>query len=289
MIDFHLHLWPHDLGTPQPTFELLERYCERAAEAGIDQIAVTEHSYRFTRVAAEVIPHWERPLHGEVAEASAHVLELEGGADLDGYVRALDEAKRQGLPLLVGLEVDYWPGAIAAMAEVVADYPFDVLLGSVHWLDDWLFDAYEIPAFARRWTERDTDEVYDQYVDSVIDLAQSGLVDVLAHVDVIKVAGHIPSNIEEHYNRLISAVVAADVAVEFSSGGLRKPTAATYPTIDMMKRLVEVDVPLTTASDAHTVDQVGHRFDVLDAALDAAGAISLASFAKRQRHLIERQ
>ncbi len=288
VIDFHLHLWVHEPGTPPPTFEILEQYCERAARVGIDQIAITEHTHRFTRVAAEVTPHWNRPLHGELAEATAHLLEVEGGADLDGYVGALHEAKRRGLPLLIGLEVDYWPGAMEAMAQVVADYPFDILLGSVHWLDDWLFDAYGIPAFARPWAERDIDEVYNQYVDSVVDLIQSGLVDVLAHLDVIKVAGHAPSRTSEHYDRLASAVCAGDVAVEFSSGGLRKPAAATYPTIDMMKRLVEVGVPLTTASDGHTIDQIGHRFDVLEAALDEAGATSLASFSGRQRHLIAR-
>ena len=82
--------------------------------------------------------------------------------------------------MLVGLEVDYLPGALDAMKAVVDEYPFDVLLGSVHWLDEWLFDAYDNEAFARRWAERDLDGVFSQYVDHVLDLAASGLVDVLA-------------------------------------------------------------------------------------------------------------
>ncbi len=162
MLDLHLHVWPHQPGTPNPTLETLERYCDAAAAQGIEQIAITEHSHRFTRVINEVVPHWERPTQGPVADATAHVLEIEGGADLEAYVSALTDAQGAGLPVLIGLEVDYLPGAMPAMAAVLADYPFDVLLDSVHWLDEWLFDAYGTPAFAEQWDQRDVDDVYTQ-------------------------------------------------------------------------------------------------------------------------------
>jgi histidinol-phosphatase (PHP family) len=61
-----------------------------------------------------------------------------------------------------------------AMAEVLEDYPFDVLLGSVHWLDAWLFDAYGNEVFAAQWEERDTDAVFAQYVDSVLEPSADG-------------------------------------------------------------------------------------------------------------------
>ncbi len=60
MLDLHLHVWPHQPGTPTPTLSELERYCEVAAARGIEQIAITEHSHRFTRVIDQVMPHWER-------------------------------------------------------------------------------------------------------------------------------------------------------------------------------------------------------------------------------------
>ncbi|MEL7208960.1 MAG: PHP domain-containing protein, partial [Actinomycetota bacterium] len=167
MFDHHLHVWTHGPGTPQPSYDQLARYCEAAAAVGVEQIAITEHSHRFDRVLREVSPHWRRPLTGEAAEATAHVLAVEGGGDLDRYVATLVDAQERGLPLLVGLEVDWWPGADRAMAAVLDDYPFDVLLGSVHWIDEWLFDAYDTPAFARR---RQRQDLVDIAVEHRVDL-----------------------------------------------------------------------------------------------------------------------
>lgn len=283
MLDLHLHVWPHQPGTLTPTRQQLERYCEAAAALGIEQIAITEHSHRFVRILEDVFPHWRRPMTGPVAEATAHVLDVEGGADLDAYVEALLDAQQSGLPLLIGLEVDYLPGAMSAMGEVIADYPFDLLLGSVHWLDEWLFDAYGTEAFANRWDERDTDEVFAQYVDHVLDLAVSGCVDVLAHIDVIRVAGYEAPNAAAHERRLVEGLADLDVVIEFSSAGLRKPAADTYPSGPLLCDLHRCGAGFTTASDAHVVDQIGADFDVLSAALDRLNIDELVTFHRRSR------
>lgn len=288
MIDLHTHVWRHEPGTPTPTLDQLAAYCEAAAAAGITEVAVTEHSHRFTRIADEVFPHWDRPRSGAVAEATDHVLDVEGGGDLDAYVSALVEAQVYGLPILVGLEVDHLPGATEAMSTVLAEYPFDVLLGSVHWLDEWLFDAYGTEAFAARWNDRDLDEVFAQYVDAVLDLAASGTVDVLAHLDVIKVAGHRAPRLAEHEARLVEGLAQTDIAIEFSSAGFRKPVADTYPSASLLDGLLAAGLPLTTASDAHRVEQIGAGFDVLRRALDERGVHGLATFRRRRRHTTAR-
>lgn len=249
MLDLHVHVWPHGRGTPVPTLGQLEQYCEKAIAEGVTEIAITEHSHRFQRIMDSVGPEWVRPRVGGVADATERILEDESGADLDAYVDVLQRAQEAGLPLLIGLEVDYLPGAMGAMKAVLDDYPFDVLLGSVHWLDDWLFDAFEVPAFARRWHERDLDEVFSQYVDSVLDLAQSGVVDVLAHIDVIKVAGFVAPKLRDHEDRLVEGLVGTNMAIEFSSAGLRKPVESTYPSSQLLDKLLTIGLPFTTASD----------------------------------------
>lgn len=269
-----------------PSLALLEQYCERAHLLGVTQVAVTEHSHRFTRIQTDVFPHWNRQRLGEVAEATDRVLSVEGGADLDGYVEALLDAQDRGLPILIGLEVDHLPGTAEAMAQVLTEYPFDVLLGSVHWLDDWLFDAYGIPAFAQRWRERPVDEVYSEYADAVTDLIHTGLVDVLAHIDVIKVAGHRPDQPERHEDRLFNAIVEGGVAVEFSSAGLRKEAQETYPSTRLLQRLVHAQVPITTASDAHNVDQIAQDFDKLRTSLTHLDITDIAAFRRRTRYQV---
>jgi histidinol-phosphatase (PHP family) len=182
--------------------------------------------------------------------------------------------------------VDHLPGANEAIAEILEAYPFDLLLGSVHWLGAWLFDAYGTEAFASEWDRRPIDDVWDAYVDAVADLARSGAVDVIAHVDVIKVAGHRPVDLAAFEARLGSALAAGGVAVEVSSAGLRKPAQELYPSPSLLGRLHEAGVAMTTASDAHRPDQLGYRFEEVYATLRRIGVESLTTFSRRRRQRI---
>ena len=237
MLDFHMHVWPHGPGTPTPTYDQLASYCETATARGIECIAITEHSHRFTRIAEEVIPNWKRGDDCALNAASDDVLAREGGGDLDAYVDALVRAKERGLPLLVGLEVDYFDGAAEAMAQVLADYPFDLRLGSVHWLNAWLFDDYFTAVFADQWKVRDVSSVWSSYVDHILALVGTGMVDVLGHLDLVKVCGYRPPDIAVHETRL-EGLAGSEVAVEVSSAGLRKPAAELYPSASLLDRIV---------------------------------------------------
>lgn len=55
--------------------------------------------------------------------------------DLERYVEAVVQAPDRGLPVKLGLEVDYVPGREEALREILAPYPWDYLLGSVHFVD----------------------------------------------------------------------------------------------------------------------------------------------------------
>ena len=93
---------------------------------------------------------------------------------------------------MIGLEVDYYEGRMDAVADLLAGYPFDVLLGSVHWVGGWRFDDIDDPASMAEWPARQVDACWDAYTEALEELAASGACDVLAHPDLIKAAGHIP-------------------------------------------------------------------------------------------------
>ena len=218
----------------------------------------------------------------QLIEATDRVWRQEGGARLDAYVDALVSAQDRGLPLLVGLEVDWLPGANDGIARLLDPYPFDVLLGSVHWLGSWLFDAYGDATFAVEWASRNTSNVWRAYADAVIDLVRSGHVDVIAHPDVIKVAGHRPHDVETFESRLCDALTASDTVVEISTAGWRKPADELYPSPDMLRKLHERGVAVTTASDAHRADQIGYRFGDLRRELSDIGIDVLTTFRQRR-------
>lgn len=281
MLDLHTHLWRHEPGTVLPSFDQLARFCEHAVEVGVDHVAITEHCHRFVEVANIARPLWTSDGDPELSVATEHVWQVEGGAHLDDYVEVLVAAQERGLPLLVGLEVDFLPGADPAVGELLAQYPFDVLLGSVHWLGGWLFDAYGDRVFAREWERRSVDDVWDAYVDAVIELAGSGRVDVLAHLDVIKVAGHRPRDVAGFESRLCEAIVTAGIVVEVSTAGWRKPANELYPSLTLLEALQRSGVLFTTASDAHDLNQIGYRFDDLRVALTNVGVDTLTTFKRR--------
>ena len=281
MLDYHVHLWPHGQRDRAPTTEQFGAYCAQAA-AGVTEIAVTEHLFRFVQAGAVLGGFWDDDPRPALRRTMAAYWDEHAHADLDAYVEAVSTAKAAGLPVVLGLEVDHYPGRMDEVATLLEGYPFDVLLGSVHWLGAWGFDHFDDAVVAAEWGARTTDSVWSAYTDAVEELATSGVCDVLAHPDLCKVTGRVPAVPDEHYDRLADAVAAGGLAAEVSSAGWRKPVAEAYPAPPLLERFRARGVPVTTASDAHRSSEVGYRFDDLAQLLAASGYDSLTAYSSRQ-------
>jgi histidinol-phosphatase (PHP family) len=228
IVDYHMHL--RDPGERiDHTVGGVERFAATAAERGVDEIGFTEHVYYFRQTRGL----WTHPYQIERCVY-----------DLDAYVEAVVEAKRRGLPVKLGLEVDYVGARQGELAEALSPYPWDYLLGSVHWIDGLAVD--QEPGI---WAAASVDEVWRRYFGALRELAASGHVDVLAHPDLAKIFGRRPERIE--YPSLVG------VALEISTAGLHKPVGEIYPDMVMLARRP----PITLASDAHTPANVGRDFD----------------------------
>jgi histidinol-phosphatase (PHP family) len=251
IVDYHMHLrGPGE--RVDHTVAAAEQFVETAARRGVDEIGFSEHVYYFRQVA-EI---WELPYQHERAVW-----------DLDAYCDAVLEAKRRGLPVKLGLEVDYVSGRQERLAELLSPYPFDYLLGSVHWLDGLPVD--QEPGI---WAELSVEAVWRQYFDALCELAESGTVDVLAHPDLPKIFGRRPGRdvLVALHERAAEVMAASGVALEISTAGLRKPVGELYPDYGLLRACVRRGVPVTLASDAHGAELVGQAFDdALELAHDA--------------------
>ena len=201
--------------------------------------------------------------------------EFHATADLDTYVTLAQAAQDAGLPVVIGLEVDYYPGRMDEVADLLAGYPFDVLLGSVHWLGAWRFDDLDDPVSLGEWSARQVDACWETYTGALEELAASGACDVLAHPDLIKVAGHRPDSPAEWWDRIAEAASSSGMAAELSSAGWRKPAAEQYPAQGLLARFAAAGGALTTASDAHRLEHVADHADSLRALLSAVGVDAL--------------
>lgn len=285
MLDYHLHLWPHGQQDTPLALDQLAAYCERAAAAGVVEVAVTEHLFRFVQAAALVGGFWEGA-PAALGRSMVGYWEHHARADLDRYVETVLEAKRAGLPVVLGLEVDYYPGRMGAVGDLLAGYPFDVLLGSVHWLGTWRFDDLDDPVSMAEWPARRVDDVWRAYTEAMEELAASGACDVLAHPDLVKVAGHRPDSPREWWDRIADAAARHHLAAEVSSAGWRKPVGEQYPAEPLLARLAARGVPLTTASDAHRLEEVAERADDLRTLLGSVGVDRLQAYRRRQGHTV---
>jgi histidinol-phosphatase (PHP family) len=268
IVDYHMHLAPDDdalapaLGDGTAALARLDA----AAAAGVDEIGVTEHVYRFA--AARHLSHhpfWQR----------------QATADLDAYVDLVAGLRDDGLPVRVGIELDWIDGRTADLAALVAGRDLDLVLGSVHFLGpDQLVDH---PRYAV-WDELPVDEVYRRYFGTLREAALSGLYDVMAHPDLVKVFGHRPAGGPPlgEYEATAEAFADAGVAAEVSTAGLRKDARELYPAQPFLEALARHDVPITLASDAHVPADVGRGLDRAVAAARAAGYTTVTAFRGRE-------
>jgi len=270
LTDYHVHLRPDDRDATADRYftrENVGRYLEAAAERGITALGVSEHVHRFRQALAV----WDHPFWREYAVD-----------DLDRYCAFV----REETALALGIEADFVPGREEAMRALLEEREWDYVLGSVHFLRD---SAVDMEGEHDVWRSADPDAVWARYFDSLGEAARSGLFDVLAHPDLVKVWGErrpLPAgDLRRFYDRAMEGIAESDVAIEVSTAGLRKPVAEIYPAPPFLEMCLEAGCPVALSSDAHVPDHLGHRYDEAVALLRSLGVHEIAVFERRERRL----
>ncbi|MBF6600015.1 MAG: PHP domain-containing protein [Dehalococcoidia bacterium] len=253
-------------------------YVEAARARGVTHVAFTEHLFRF-REAFELLYGWwdDDPDPALAKLACAYWQDHVSGSVAD-YVREVEAAKRDGLPVLLGLEMDWIHGRADDLARFLAPYDWDIVLGSVHYIGSFGFDDER---FRAEWDRRQTSTVWHDYGVLVGELAASGLADVLSHPDLPKVFGHRPQSETPLHDAILTGASGAGTAIELNSNGLRK-CGEIYPALPLLQRAHDLGLPVTLASDAHTPARVGEDFAALAAWARRAGYASATSFVQRE-------
>ena len=171
MIDYHLHLWPHSDSSVWYQIDQIAQYCEQAREQGVSELALTEHAHRFVDVRSAVGDFWTRSRHEPTCAAMIEYFDFHARNSLEEYVTLAQRAKDNGLPVKIGLEVDYFRDQMDVVSELLAQYPFDVLIGSVHWLGTWQFDDISNAVQMAQWQVRSVDDAWRDYATALEELA----------------------------------------------------------------------------------------------------------------------
>ncbi len=270
LTDYHVHLRPDDVDATAAAYFTtanFERYRERASELGIAELGVSEHIHRFT-AALEI---WRHPFWV-----------LNARDDLDAYC----EFVREHTDLKLGIEADFVPGAEDRTASLLQSRDFDYVLGSVHFLRD---DALDMEDYGVWRPGRSPETIWREYFQTLAHAARSGLFDVLAHPDLVKVWGPerpLPEgDLRRYYEPAVEAIAESGIAVEVSTAGLRKRAKEIYPSAAFLAMCLDAGAQFTLSSDAHRPQDVGADYEQALELLERSGVGELCVFERRARQL----
>jgi histidinol-phosphatase (PHP family) len=217
--------------------------------------------------------------------------------DHDRYHAGIDfdeldklRAANPDIKIRAGIELDNDPETSAAGCDWVEKHwdRLDFVLGSVHYLGrpDQMFDS--VPAGAEQFDGRDIDEIYADYFRRICDIASTGLVDCLSHLDLIKIHGHRPkAPIRDLVGETLDLIAARGLAIELSTAGWRKPVNELYPSDEIIQLAIEKEIRFTSASDAHSHVQLGENYDRLARKMEQLGITEICVFEKHRAQIRE--
>jgi histidinol-phosphatase (PHP family) len=250
--DYHTH--PQGHRVQRYSQELLQPWANSARRLGLKDIAFTDHD------------------------------RYHAGIDFDEISRLRE--RNSDLQIRAGIELDNDPVHSPAGRQWIEKNwdKLDFVLGSVHFLEraDQMFDS--VPDGAAQFEGRNIDALYADYFRRIRDLIATGLIDSLAHLDLIKIHGHRPTaDIRALVNETLEFIHARNLAIELSTAGWRKPVNELYPSDSIIELSIEKGIPFTTASDAHSYVQLGENFPKLAHKMAEIGIRQVCIFEKHKR------
>ncbi|MBD3775491.1 MAG: histidinol-phosphatase [Rhodobacteraceae bacterium] len=239
----------------------IDEYIQRAIALGIDIYGFSEHA----------------PMDFD----KKYRLRFEDMQQYENLILEAKEKYKNKIDILLGYEVDFLP---RHMNEQVLSRKVDYMIGSVHFVNEWGFDN---PEFIGEYKNRDIDEIWQRYFDAIEEMAKSGLFDIVGHLDLIKIFKFLPKkDIKLISANALKAIKRSNMVVEINTAGFRKPIGEPYPSRNLLEVIYELEIPITFASDAHAIDQIGFKYDDIVDIAKEIGFSKIMTFKNRDKKLI---
>jgi len=250
--DFHFHLENGDY-----TEEWIKRFLDEGNKKGIEQFGVVEHIYNFKEYKNFFLGlnnHQRKGrLQMEWLDSCSHSSVYE-------YVKFIEDMKKKLKNLYLGIEMDYVPQHIEELKKVSDEFHWDFIIGSIHMLDNWVFDNYNEQD---EWEYRDQKSTYDKYYNMIINEIDTGIFNIIGHVGNLKVYCHRdPAERKNDYIKIAKAIKKNDAAIEINTGLMyRYPVREICPDFQLLDICCREGVDITISSDAHMPEDIGTNHD----------------------------
>lgn len=256
LIDTHTHSHHSPDGhAPMATM------AEAALDAGLGGIVFADHIEWYP--GDEAYGFWQAaPYFSELAEVQEHY--------------------GQRLHILAGVEFGN-PHEFPDAATKLLTHPFDVVIGSVHWLNG--LAGWEAPTFAPGLAA-----TYQTYFEEMVKLVDGADFDVLGHLDLVRrdswelFQQALPL---EGYREIISHILRRLIelgrGLEINTSALRKGFHAPVPGLEVLQWYRDLGGEiLVLSSDGHRPADIAYGFDVAHTLALTAGFERAVRYEQRQ-------
>ena len=261
---FDLHTHHERCGHAEGT---IRDYIESALAKGFQVIGISDHS----------------PYFGEADDQPWPGIAM-GKSEFPKYVEEVLELKEEykgRIEVLLGVESDFFPEHAEEYRRIYEQYPFDYIIGSVHRSDG-------VSIFNKnRWknlSEAEKVRQKETYYDLIRQSAESGMFQILGHIDAMK--GYYPefSSIQtEAVEDTLRIIGEHGLAIEVNTSGKTKYCGGWYPSDDILALALRYGVDITFGSDAHVTDRVGDEFELVKRRLKEIGFKEWVYFRQKER------
>jgi histidinol-phosphatase (PHP family) len=207
-------------------------------------------------------------------------MSLDQWEEYQDLVQQATEHWRGRVDVRLGLEADFFPGYETFLEQQIASAPLSYVLGSVH---------PQIAEYRERFSKPDPVEHQATYFQMLADAAETGLFDCISHPDLIKnesQADWRPERILPEIARALDRIARTGVAMELNTSGRLKKIPEMNPFPEMLRLMLERDIPVVLGADAHVPERVGDYYCEALELLASVGYQCVHYFVDRQSRAV---
>ena len=278
-LDYHMHFEYGDYD-----FDWVQGFFDAAESRGLAEIGVSEHSHTF--------PEFQQLYYDDLILDDSEVGAFQKiwlktnkfKHSLKDYFDFMNALKKNHA-VKTGIEVCNFKNQ-SAVGKILSAWNFDYVIGSVHFLWGWGYDASKIKA---EWERHNLREIYEQYTLEVEKLAASGNYDILGHPFNLRLFKYFPDfDVTGCFERAAAAMKKFNLAVDVNTGTkYRYPVQEISPPAEFMKVAAAYELPIIISSDAHQPEDCGNFCDEAINYVKSFGYDKVLRFTQRQREFVE--
>ena len=245
------------------------QFCDHAEDQLEDIVrAYIAHGYTWVGITEHMPPEKDELSYPDELDAGLSAVDQQARfADYMTTCRRLRDKYASQIRILVGFEAEAYTGYERWVPTVRKESEPDYIVGSVHQINDELFDGS--PEWYRTAAEAvgGVDELYCAYFDRQYEVITTLAPEVIGHFDLVRIfdpdyrARLVKPDIWERVVRNLEAIRDLDSILDFNLAALKKGQPEPYVSHPVLEQALKMGIAVVPGDDSHGVGNVDRHWD----------------------------